>query len=296
MHPDPEYTLAEVPPKVNEFRRVIRIMFSRGVVVFGIVVVLLLVILAIFAPLIAPYNPYQQNLDIALESPSTAHWLGTDQLGRDLLSRIIYGTRVSLMIGIVAVGIAAVIGTVLGLVAGYFGAWIDNIIMRFIDSLMAVPPLVLAIGITTALGGGLTNVTVALGIAYMPVYCRLMYGQVVSIKQYEYVIAGKVIGAGHSRIMFNHIFPNSIPPLIVLMTLQIGIAILAEASLSYLGIGIQPPTAAWGAMVNYGYRYLVSNPVFSIAPGIAVLLTVLAFNMVGDGLRDALDPRLRGTI
>lgn len=296
MQSEAEITLAEIPPKINETRRIIRIMFSRGVVVFGIAIVLGLIILAIFAPLIAPYDPYQQNLDVALENPSSAHLLGTDQLGRDLLSRIIYGTQVSLMIGIVAVGIAAVFGTVLGLVAGYFGGWIDNIIMRLIDGLMAVPPLVLAIGITTALGGGLFNVMLALGIAYMPVYCRLMYGQVVSIKESEFVIAGKVVGAGHSRIMFRHIFPNTFPPLIVLMTLQIGIAILAEAALSYLGIGIQPPTAAWGAMVNYGYRYIVSNPVFSIAPGVAILLAVLAFNMMGDGLRDALDPRLRGTI
>lgn len=289
-------TIVQTPPRVSEFRRIIRVMFSRWVVIFGMVMVLVLIIMAIFAPWIAPYDPYQQNVNMALQQPSTEHLLGTDHLGRDLLSRIIYGSRVSLMIGIVAVGISTVVGTALGLVAAYFGSWTDNIIMRVIDGLMALPPLVLAIGIATALGGGLSNVTLALGISFMPVYCRLMYGQVICIKESDYVIAGKAIGAGHLRIMFRHILLNSFPPLIVLITLQIGVAILTEASLSYLGIGVQPPTAAWGAMVSLGYRYLLSNPVLSIAPGVAIMMTVLAFNMVGDGLRDALDPRLRGVI
>jgi len=196
----------------------------------------------------------------------------------------------------VAVAMAGIIGMGLGLIAGHFGGWINIIIMRFIDSLLALPPLVLILAITAVLGGGLTNVLVALGIGMMPTYCRLMCGQILSVKESEFITAARLIGAKNLRIMFLHLLPNSLPPLLVLVTMNLGTAILMEATLSFLGIGIIPPTATWGAMVSGGYKYLLSNPIISFAPGIAILLVVLAFNMMGDGLRDALDPRLRGVL
>jgi peptide/nickel transport system permease protein len=199
-------------------------------------------------------------------------------------------------VGIISVGTAAIIGMTLGLIAGYFGGFINTVIMRFIDALMAIPPIMLALAIAAALGGGLWNVIISLGISLIPTQARLMRGQVLTVKQADYITAGEVIGAGNMRIMLVHIFPNCLPPLIVLITLNLGVAILAEASLSFLGIGIRPPGAAWGSMVNDGYRYLLSNPILSFAPGFAIMLVVLAFNIVGDGLRDALDPRLRGTL
>lgn len=286
----------EIPVRSNEFRRFLRVFLGRKVVIFGAVIILLLIITAIFAPLFAPYDPYKQSLGEALQGPSGAHLLGTDPLGRDELSRIIYGTRISLLVGIVSVGAAAIIGMMLGLVAGYFGGFLNTVIMRFIDALMAIPPIMLALAIAAALGGGLMNVMISLGISLIPTQARLMRGQVLTVKQADYVTAGEVIGASNMRIMLKHIFPNCLPPLIVLITLNLGVAILAEAALSFLGVGIRPPGAAWGSMVNDGYRYLLSNPVLSFAPGLAIMLVVLAFNFVGDGLRDALDPRLRGTI
>jgi peptide/nickel transport system permease protein len=288
--------LLEVPPKTSELKRFFRVFFSRKVVLFGATVILIFILASFLAPLIAPYDPYAQNLSKALQSPSREHLLGTDPLGRDEFSRIIYGTRISLAVGLISVGIAALIGMALGLLAGYFGGLTNTIIMRFIDAMMAIPPIMLALAIAAALGGGITNVIISLGISLIPTQARLMRGQVLTVKQADYVTAGEVIGAGDIRIMLLHILPNCLPPLIVLITLNLGVAILAEASLSFLGVGIRPPAAAWGAMVNDGYRYLLSNPILSFAPGLCVMLVVLAFNLVGDGLRDALDPRLRGTL
>lgn len=285
-----------IPPKAGEARRIIRVMSSRGVVVFGAVVITILILMAIFAPLIAPYNPAKQNLQMVLQPLSSAHLLGTDWLGRDLLSRIIYGTRVSLAVGIGVVSIAGIIGMFLGLVAGYLGNWINTLIMRIMDAMLSLPPLVLALAIAAILGGGLTNIIISLGIAMVPGYCRLMCGQVLSIKESDYITAARVIGVKDIFIMLRHILPNAFPSLLVLITINIGTAILSEAMLSFLGIGVAPPTPAWGAMVSEGYKYLITSPVLSFAPGIAIMLVVLAFNMVGDGLRDALDPRLRGTV
>lgn len=291
-----EKSLSEAPVHINESRRIIRVLAGRKVVVVGFIIILLTLITAIFAPWLAPYNPYQPNLDITLSHPSTQHLLGTDALGRDTLSRIIYGARTSMIIGISAVLIAATIGNSLGLIAGYFGGATYTVIMRFIDAFMAFPMIMLVLVLAGLLGGGLTNVIIALGIGMMAIYTRLMCGQVLSIKENDYIMAGKSIGANNFRIMVRHIFPNCLAPLIVMMTMQLGGAILAEAGLSFLGIGISPPGAAWGAMVNDGYRYLLSDPVLSFAPGLCIMLVVFSFNMVGDGLRDALDPRLRGTL
>lgn len=282
--------------RTAKMRRFFRVLFHRKIVLAGAIIILLLFIMAIFAPIISPHDPYAQNLSQALKQPSAEHWLGTDQLGRDVLSRIIYGARVSLLVGFVSVAIAAVIGVFLGMVAGYFGRMIDAFIMRIIDALMSIPPLMLAVAVGAMLGGGLKNVIISLGVSLIPTYARLMRGQVLSVKQSDYVMAGEVIGSNSFRIMFKHVLPNCLSPLIVLMTMNVGVAILAEASLSFLGLGIAPPGAAWGAMVTDGYRYLLSNPLLSLAPGLWIMLVVLAYNIVGDGLRDALDPRLRGTI
>jgi peptide/nickel transport system permease protein/oligopeptide transport system permease protein len=292
----PTITNADQAPRVSEFKRFRRVFFGRWVVILGIVIMLLLLIASIFAPWLAPYDPIKSNMTESLQNPSLKHILGTDILGRDVLSRIIYGARVSLMVGVIATSIAAIVGMSMGLLAGYFRGWINNVIMRITDALMSIPPIMLALAIAAVLGGGLKNVMISVGISLIPTYCRLMCGQILSIKESDYITAAILSGASHTRVMLKHLLPNSFPPILVLITLNMGIAILAEASLSFLGIGISPPEPAWGAMVSDGYRYLNTNPVLSFAPGVAVMLVVLAFNLVGDGLRDALDPRLRGVI
>ena len=286
----------EAAPRVSEFKRFIKVFFGRWIVVLGVVVIFVFLITALFAPFLAPYDPYKQVRKDRLSKPSWEHPLGTDSLGRDTMSRIIYGSRTSLTIGFVAIALAASIGMVLGLTAGYFGGITNTIIMRFIDALMAFPMVLLALTIAALLGGGVKNIIIALGIGLVPPYARLMCAQVLQIKEHDYVLAARVIGSSNLRIMLRHIAPNCFPPLIVLITMLLGVAILAEASLSFLGIGINPPGAAWGAMVNEGYQYLTSSPILSFVPGMAIMVVVFAFNMVGDGLRDALDPKLRGTI
>ncbi|MBA7651841.1 Glutathione transport system permease protein GsiD [subsurface metagenome] len=291
-----ERTFTEAPPRASEFRRIVRVILGRKVTLFGLVVILIAIIAAIFAPILVPYDPYLPDLDNVLLGSSSEHLLGTDTLGRDVLSRIIYGTQTSLLVGILCTGLAAALGMTLGLIAGYFGGVVGMFIMRFIDALMSFPIILLALAVCALLGGGLGNIIIALGISLMPIYARLMCGQVISVKENEYILAEKAMGASNLRIMVSHILSNCFPPLIVLITLMMGGAILAEAGLSFLGVGIEPPAAAWGAMVADGYRYLMTNPLLSFAPGLAIMLVVFAFNMVGDGLRDALDPRLRGLL
>jgi peptide/nickel transport system permease protein len=287
--------LTESPPRVNETKRFIRIFLGRGIVIFGMVFVVLFIIIAIFGPWLAPYPPNDITPD-RLQNPGWSHWLGTDEFGRDSLSRLIIGSRNSLMVGVVAVGIAAGIGIIAGMAAGYYGGLVSAVIMRIVDALMSFPMILLALLIAGLLGSGLSNVMIALGVAMIPVYARLMCGQVLSIRENDYVLAARSMGSDNWRLMFRHVMPNSFPPLIVLVTMQIGSAVLAEAGLSYLGIGITPPDPSWGAMVYNGFKFLLTNPLLSFIPGIAIMLIVFAFNMVGDGLRDALDPRLRGSI
>ena len=284
---------SEPARRSTSLRRFARVFFSRPVVVFGSVTVVALLLAAVLAPLIAPYDPYEQNLNNVLQDASGAHWLGTDALGRDSLSRIIFGSRIALLIGVGTVAMAASVGTTLGLIAAYMGGWVFTIIMRLTDAMMAIPALLLALVVSTLLGSGLTGVMIAVALALVPGYIRLMAGQVLSAKQNEYVVAARSIGASRTAIMFRHILPNCLSPLIVQVTLVIGLAILIEATLSFLGLGIKPPTAAWGSMVYDGYRYLALRPILSLGPGLAIMLVVFAFNMVGDGFRDALDPRLR---
>jgi ABC-type dipeptide/oligopeptide/nickel transport system permease subunit len=283
-------------PRINELKRFRRVLLGRGVVVFGLVVLLFFILVAIFAPFLTPYDPYNADVGNALLSPSSAHWLGTDAIGRDVLSRIIYGTRTSLFVGLSVVGISTFVGTILGVVAGYYGGWIQTVIMRLIDAMMAFPMIILALMVASMLGGGMKNVIIALSVGMMPGYARLMCGQALHLKENDYIMAEKSLGAGNSLIMFRHIIPNCFSPLIVMVTMMLGSVILAEAGLSFLGVGITAPTAAWGSMVNAGRPFLTTNPALAFTPGIAIMLVVFAFNMIGDGLRDALDPSLRGTL
>lgn len=275
-------------------RRFFRVFLARTIVKISLAVLVIMILLALFAPIVAPYDPYAQNMANSLQKPSWDHWLGTDLLGRDILSRIIYGAQTSLLVGFVAVVIAGSVGMTIGLLSGYFGGILDTILMRVMDALIAIPTIILALAIGAMLGGGIGNVILALGIAIVPGYARLMRGQVLAVKQSDYIIAGELMGMSNIRNMLVHVLPNCISPLIVLITMNLGMAILAEAGLSFLGLGIKPPGAAWGSMVNDGYLYLLQNPLLSLAPGAAILIVVLAFNIVGDALRDALDPRLRG--
>ncbi len=259
----------------------------------GLLIIVAFALMAIFAPSLAPYDPNKQSLTQLLQPPNAQHWLGTDELGRDILSRILYGARVSLSVGIISVGIALVIGVVLGLISGYFGGWTDTLIGRGTDALLAFPALVLALAITSALGPSLTNAMLAIGVVGIPIYVRLTRGQVLALKEREFVEGARVAGASSPRIIFRHILPNVTSPIIVQASLGVAFAVLAEAGLSFLGLGVQPPTASWGSMINTGKNYLEMDPWVAIVPGIAIFLTVLGFNFLGDGIRDALDPHLK---
>jgi len=268
-------------------RRNPRILVGGSLVTF-------LVAMAVFAPWIAPYDPTLVDPQIALEPPGGAHLFGTDDLGRDVLSRVIWGARISLSVGVIAVGIGFTIGVGLGLAAGYLGGAFDLIAMRAIDALLAFPALILAISITAALGPQIQNAMIAIGVVAIPLYTRLTRGQVLSVRERDYVTAARTVGARPLRIVLRHIFPNVTNALVVQATLSIAFAILAEASLSFLGLGAQPPTPTWGGDVNYSQRWL-SNLMWwmSVGPGLAIFLAVFAFNFLGDALRDALDPRFR---
>jgi peptide/nickel transport system permease protein len=291
-----EEGFTEAPPRASGFRRFFRVFLTRKIVIFSFIIILLLIITAIFAPLLAPHDPYEQNLADRLLNPSSKYLLGTDYVGRDLMSRMIYGTRTALMVGIIATGIAATFGSILGTLAGFFGGWIHAVIMRFVDALMSIPLIIVALLLGVMLGGGLENIMIAVGLGMSSSYARVICGLVMSIKQNDYVMAARASGGSSLRIMLRHCLPNSFPPFIVLITINMGGAIMIEAALSYLGLGIEPPGAAWGAMVQEGYGYLITNPILALVPGVAIAIVVYALNMIGDGLRDALDPRLRGLV
>jgi peptide/nickel transport system permease protein len=287
---------SESAPRYNEMKRMISVFMGRPLPVIGLIIIVGLIFMAIFAPLLAPYPPNVMDIPNKLQLPSAAHWLGTDSLGRDTLSRIIYGSQTSLIIGFSVMGISSVVGILLGLLAAYFGGAVYHIIMRFTDALMAFPMLLLALLVASLLGVGMLNVIIALGIGMIAAPCRLMCGVVMSVKQNDYVLSAQAMGMSDLRIMLQEILPNAFPPLLVMITIGIGAVILAEAGLSFLGIGITPPTATWGGMVNDGYKFIMTRPVLAISPGVAIMLIVFGFNMLGDGLRDALDPKLRGVI
>jgi len=284
------------PPRRSEWRRFARVYFGRRLYLIGFVIVVIIILTAIFAPLLAPYDPIQNDLRGKLQGPSLEHWLGTDQLGRDILSRIIYGTRISLEIGFAAVFSSAIIGALMGLTAAHFGGWVFTLIMRVTDALMALPGIILVLLIAGLGGRGIPVVIFALGFGGVAGMCRMMCGQALSVKQNDYVLAGRAIGMSNWRIMLTQIFPNAFPPLIVGLTMAIGGVVLGEAGLSFLGIGVPAPNPSWGGMVMDGQRYLLDNALLSLAPGVAIMLLVFGFNMVGDGVRDAIDPKLRGVL
>jgi peptide/nickel transport system permease protein len=274
-------------PARRAWRRLVR---RRGAMV-GLGVIALVILVAAFAPLVAPYDPTTQSWSAVRKAPSAAYWLGTDEVGRDLLSRIIYGARASLSAGVISVGIAIAIGVPLGLLAGYAGGLVDGLISRVTDAMLACPFLILAIALAAFLGPSLTNAMIAIGVTATPIFVRLTRGQVLSVKAEDYVEAARAVGNPHWRIAFRHILPNVMPALLVQATLTIATAVIAEASLSFLGLGQQPPAPSWGSMLNAAQRFLVNAPWMAVWPGLAIFITVLSFNLLGDGLRDALDPR-----
>jgi len=268
-------------------------LLRNPVAMAGGAVAILLILVAIAAPYIAPYDPTHQDLANSMAGPSMTHLAGTDVHGRDIFSRIIHGTRISLRIGFLGMLLGCTVGVILGLVSGYYGGWADTVIMRLLDVQLAFPGLLVAICIIAIIGPGLENVIVAVGIFSVPLFARVTRGQVLSLKEQEFILAARMLGAQDGRIMLTHLLPNAAAPILVLCTLRIATAILTAASLSFLGLGAQPPTPEWGAMLSDGRAYLSIAPHVATTPGLAILITVLSFNLLGDGLRDALDPRLR---
>lgn len=277
----------------SPWRIALRILVRNRVAMGGLAILLLMSLLAVLAPAIAPYDPNAVDILHQLEAPSKAHILGTDLYGRDIFSRILYGGRITLVVGLISVGIAASAGIVLGLISGFYGGAMDSIIMRLVDVLLAFPRILLALSIVGMLGPGLLNVMVAVGIAGITGYARLVRGSVLSAKENVYVEAARVVGCPDRIILRRHLLPNIIGPVIVLATLDVAAAILSASSLSFLGLGVQPPTAEWGAMLNEGRQYLRTAPWITLFPGLAIMISVLSINMLGDGLRDALDPRMK---
>jgi ABC-type dipeptide/oligopeptide/nickel transport system permease subunit len=273
---------------------VLRAVLKHKVSCLGLVIILLLVLMAIFAPFLAPCDPNEQDLYHVLEGPSGQHLLGTDDVGRDLLSRVIYGSRVSLFIGVTATVFSAIIGVLIGLVAGYKGGIIDMIIMRITDTFMCIPGLVFLLVLAATLGAGTHNIIISVTVLGWTWFARIIRGQVLVVRELPYVEASQAAGASELRIMFRHVLPNSLAPIIVTASLAVGFNIMLESAAAFFGLGVQPPTPSWGKALRVGYSYLEIVPLFSIAPGLMITLAILAFNLLGDGLRDALDPRLRG--
>ena len=290
-------TIVAVPASSRSVRerrwRILRRAARARLAPFGAAVMLLAITVALLAPVVAPYNPLKQNLNHTLARPDRIHLLGTDNVGRDVLSRVIFGTRVSLAAGFGSVVIAVLVGGLLGLLAGYAGGRVDGLVMRTMDAVLSFPPLVLALALGAVLGAGLTGVVIALAVVYTPTFARLMRGQVLTITAREYADAARALGAPGWRIAWTHVLPNATAPIVVQASLSVAFAILAEASLSFLGLGIQPPAASWGSMINAGRGYLQQAPWIVFGPGAALFITVVGLNFVGDAVRDALDPRLR---
>jgi len=277
-------------------RKALKTMFSRKIVVVAAIGLVLFILLAIFAGVLTPYDPNQTSPYENLQGPSAAHLLGTDEFGRDTLTRLLYGARVSLIVGVLAVAVACVIGVFLGLCAAYFGGIVDVIIMRLGEALLAIPTIMVSMALIVIIGSSITDLAIILAIPTIPGYIRMIRGQALSLKTSDYVKAAEIQGGKSLYIMFKHILPNAISPIIVMMTQQVGQSILMESGLSYVGIGITIPLASWGTMVSAGKNYLITNPLLAIVPGICIALLVICLNIIGDGVRDALDPRLRGEI
>lgn len=283
--------LKSEPAPEAPFRRAIRRLFRRKSAIFGFAIIAVFIVIAIFAPLLTPHDPFLQTWTAVRKPPSETYWFGTDDVGRDILARVLFGARASLMAGVISVGIALSIGVPLGLIAGYAGGPLDAIISRMTDAMLACPFLILAIALAAFLGPSLGNAMIAIGITTTPIFIRLTRGQVITVKVEDYIEAARAIGNPRWRIAIFHVLPNILPALLVQTTLSIAAAIIAEAALSFLGLGQQPPSPSWGSMLNSAQRFLLNAPWMAIWPGLAIFLTVLSFNLLGDGLRDALDPR-----
>lgn len=283
----------ETPKQPSGFSAFWKRYARSKVAVFGLCILLILTLLAIFAPLVATHSYSEQNLSNSFQGPSAEHWFGTDNFGRDVFSRVIYGARLSLRIGFISVGIALLAGGFIGAVAGYYGGWLDNILMRLMDILLSIPQFLLAIAIAASLGPGITNLMIAVGISATPTYARIMRASILSAKEQEYVEAARLSGAKNLRIILRHILPNCVAPLIVQMTLGIASAILNAAGLSFIGLGPEPPIPEWGGMLSEGREFFRTYPLPAVFPGLFISITIFALNVVGDGLRDALDPKQR---
>ncbi len=273
------------------WRRALRRLVRRRAPLAGLAVVLFFIALAVLAPLVAPYDPLATDWAAVRKAPSAAHWFGTDEIGRDVLARVIWGSRASLLAGLVSVSLAVMVGVPLGLVSGYLGGAFDGTVMRLIDAMLAIPFLILAIALAAFLGPNLTNAMIAIGVSQTPIFARLTRGQVLSVKHEDYVEAARALGNPHRRIVLRHILPNVVAPILVQASLAAAAAIIAEASLSFLGLGQQPPDPSWGSMLNTAKNFIPQAPWMAVWPGLAIFLLVLALNLFGDGLRDALDPR-----
>jgi peptide/nickel transport system permease protein len=285
--------VVSLPREISPGRRALKRLARRRGAMLALGVVAFFVALAVFAGAIAPYDPIATSWSAVRKAPSAAHWLGTDEIGRDVLSRVIFGTRASLLAGVVSVSIALALGVPIGLAAGYLGGWIDALISRMTDAMLACPFLILAIALAAFLGPSLTNAMIAIGISATPIFIRLTRAQALQVKVEDYVEAARAIGNSHLRIALRHMLPNIVPPLIVQATLAIAAAVIAEAALSFLGLGQQPPAPSWGSMLNTAKNYIDNAPWMAIWPGLSIFLLVLSFNLLGDGLRDAFDPRQR---
>lgn len=284
---------ARVAPRPPVAVAFVRRLLRTRLVPFALIVLGVLIVCAVCADVIAPYNPISdQDYAVANTGPSAAHWLGADYLGRDILSRLIHGSRVSLLVGFLAVGIGLAVGVTVGVVAGYVGGAVEAVLMRFTDAIWAFPALILALAITSALGRGIVNAMIAIGVVNIPFFARLARASTLAAREQEYVMAGRALGASNARLIARYILPNIAAPIIVQGSLLFAVAITTEAALSFLGVGVQPPQPSWGLDLRYGYQYMEINPALAFAPGIAIFITVLALNFLGDGLRAALDPRL----
>ncbi|NLL82468.1 MAG: ABC transporter permease [Tissierellia bacterium] len=279
--------------KNGQLRDIWRRLKRNRLAMVGLVILILIVLVAIFADVIAPYPYDLQNYSDVKQWPSSKYIFGTDNFGRDIFSRVIYGTRVSLQIGFISLSVGALVGSIFGAIAGYFGGWVDTVIMRFTDILMSIPKIVLAIAIASTLGPGLVNAMIAVAISSIPNFARVVRASTLTVKDQEYIEAAIAIGAGNSRVIFRHIFPNILAPIIVQATLGVGVSIILAASLSFLGLGVEPPTPEWGAMLSAARTYIRDEWYMVLFPGLAIMITVLALNLLGDGLRDALDPKLK---
>ncbi len=284
---------APLPVETREFGRFLRILLRSPGAKIGAIILLLLIFVAIFAPVIAPFEPLAMGVGKNLQPPSAAHWFGTDEFGRDLFSRVVYGSRLTLMIGLIAVGISMTIGVLTGMVAGYAGGWVESALMRTVDVLFSFTETLIALAAVAVLGPSLTNAMIAVGISSIPFYARVTYGAILVEKNKEYFKAAQAIGANDFRLIFRHLLPNILSPIIVVATVGVSVAVLSASALSFLGLGAQPPSPEWGAILAAGRDYFKRAPWMTTFPGLSIAITVLGFNLLGDGLQEALDPQQR---